>query len=122
LAENVDVEYPQKLFEIGKIFELKENEIIEKDKLCISITPGNFTDLKQVLEYLSKMLELGIELAEPKQFPPHFIDGRVAEIILNKKSIGFIGEVHPKMLKEWKIKMPVSILEIYLEDIFERLK
>lgn len=122
LSENVDVEYPQKLFEIGKVFELKENEIVEKDKLCISVTPGNFTDLKQILEYLSKMLEFKIELIEPKQFPPHFIDGRVAEIILNKKSIGFAGEIHPRMLKEWKIKMPIGILEIYLEEVFEGLK
>ncbi len=117
-SENIDSEYPQKIFETGKVFELKENKIIEKEKLSIGISPGNFTELKQVLEYFSKMLELNLELKESEKEIPWFIEGRVAEIIFNKKTIGFIGEVHPKILKNWKIKMPVVLLELGLEEVF----
>ena len=52
LSENVDAEYPQKIFEMGRVFELKSNQINEKEKLCIALTPGNYTEIKQVLEYL----------------------------------------------------------------------
>ena len=119
-SENSDSEYPQKIFESGKIFE-KETEIIEKENLAIAISPGNFTEIKQVLEYLGKMLSLEFEIKEMNQNVSHLIEGRTAKIFLDGKEIGNIGEVHPKILRNWKIKMPVSIMEISLEEIFEKL-
>ncbi|MFH1327033.1 MAG: phenylalanine--tRNA ligase subunit beta [archaeon] len=119
-SENIDSEYPQKIFEIGKIFELKE-EVAEKEKIAAAITPGNFTDVKQILEYLFRMINLKIILKEPVSFPVHFIEGRVASIFLDEKEIGFIGEIHPKILKNWKIKMPVSLFELTLDEIFKDL-
>ncbi|MFA5953141.1 MAG: phenylalanine--tRNA ligase subunit beta [Candidatus Pacearchaeota archaeon] len=123
-SRNIDSEYPQKIFEIGKIFEKSsQKEIIEKEKLSIGIAPGNFTDMKQVINYLEKMMNIKLEYKESqKDTPLHLIDGRTAEINFKNKIIGFFGEVHPKILKNWKIKMPISILEIDLKEIFEELK
>lgn len=120
LSENSDSEYPQKIFEIGKVFELNES-LIEKENLAFAISPGNFTDVKQVVDYLSKMLNLKLEIREPEESLNYFVDGRTAEIFLDGKSIGHLGEIHPKILKNWKIKMPVALFEISLEEIFERL-
>lgn len=86
------------------------------------MTPGNFTELKQTLEYLFRMLDIKIELKESKEKPEHMIEGRTAEIIFNEKPIGYIGEIHPKILKNWRIKMPVTMLELELEDVFEELR
>ncbi|MGY4884117.1 MAG: phenylalanine--tRNA ligase subunit beta [Nanobdellota archaeon] len=122
LSENVDSEYPQRLFEIGKIFEINNEKTFEKENLCISLTPGNFTDLKKIVEYLFRMLGFKIDFKESEQILPHFIDGRVAKMIFNNKEIGSIGEIHPRILKNWKIKMPVVLLELSLEEIFEKLK
>jgi phenylalanyl-tRNA synthetase beta chain len=119
-SENIDAEYPQKIFEIGKVFENKK-DIVEKENLSLAITPGNFTELKQILEYLFRMLKIEIKLEEPEEFPNHFIDGRCAEIKIKDKSIGFLGEVHPKILKNWRVKMPIALLEISLKEIFEEL-
>ncbi|MBU0894732.1 MAG: phenylalanine--tRNA ligase subunit beta [Nanoarchaeota archaeon] len=116
-SENVDSEYPQKIFEIGKIFEEKDS-IIEKERIAIAITSGNFTEIKQILEYLFRMLDKKIELKEAKELPPHFIEGRTASITLNNKKIGFVGEISPKILKNWKLKMPVALLELNLEEVF----
>jgi len=121
LSENTDAEYPQKIFETGAIFNLQNNQIKEKENLAIALAPGNFTDAKQIFEYLFKTIDIKIELKEADDFPNYFIDGRVAEIFIDGKSIGFVGEVHPKILKNWKIKMPVAIFEIKLEEIFKRL-
>lgn len=129
LSENVDKEYPQRLFEIGRVFTNKHKT--EEEHLTISISPGNFTELKQTLDYLFKMIDLKITVSEPDKIPLHFIKGRVAEIFLEipenknkeaRKSIGFIGEIHPEILKNWKIRMPVALLEINLEDIFDLIK
>ena len=77
---------------------------------------------KTTFQRKTKETDIKIELKEPEEFPSHFIEGRVAEIILENKRIGFIGEIHPKILKNWKIKMPVSLFEVNLEDIFKRLE
>jgi phenylalanyl-tRNA synthetase beta chain len=118
LSENVDSEYPQKIFETGIVFESKE-PITEKENLAAALTPGYFTEARQILEYLFKMIGLKVELKEPKNPSPHFIEGRVAEIFLNSTSIGEIGEIHPKILKLWKLKMPVSLFEIDLKEILK---
>jgi phenylalanyl-tRNA synthetase beta chain len=123
LAENVDVEYPHRIFEIGKVFniESKTDKITEHESLAIALSPGNFTELKQILEYLFKMLGTGVKISEPKNSPAtHFIDGRVIEINIGNTSVGFLGEIHPKILKNWKIKMPVAFFEINLELILNR--
>ncbi len=117
LSENIDVEYPQSIFEMGKVFSLKNN-IVEKENLAIAGTPRNFTQIKQVIEYLFRMLDLEIEIEESEKFPPEFIEGRVGFIKLKNKEIGYLGEIHPKILRNWKIKMPVSLCEIDLTEIF----
>ncbi len=121
ISENIDSEYPQSIFEIGKVFKLQKEEINEKENLAVAITPGNFTEIKQALEYFLKMINIEIKIKEPEKFPLHFIEGRVAEIILDNKRIGFIGEIHPKILRNWKIKMPVAIFEISLDEIFKKI-
>ena len=121
LSENIDAEYPQKVYEAGRVFFDDTKDFIEEDRLSITKTPGNFTELKQVLDYLSRMLALELKIEEPKKEEAHFIDGRFAIIKLENREIGMIGEIHPKILKNWKIKMPVALLEINLEPIFKKL-
>ncbi len=131
LSENVDAEYPQRIFELGKVF----NSANEEEHLALAISPSNFTELRQILEYFSRMMNLEISFSETDKIPNYFIDGRTVEIILssdNKKNsvtggqggkpIGFLGEIHPRILKAWKIKMPVALFEINLEEVFEKLK
>ena len=121
-SENVDSEYPQKIFEIGRVFSSENSEIKEKEFLSLAVSPGNFTEVKQMLEYVFRMVDKKVELKEAQRVPEHFIEGRTAEIIFNKKRIGFIGEVHPRVLRNWKIKMPVALFEINLDDVLEELE
>jgi len=116
LSENVDSEYPQKIFELGKVF----SQSGEEEHLSLAITPGNFTEARQILEYLLRMINLEVRILESDKFPSYFIDGRVAAIKIENKTIGYLGEIHPRILKNWKIKMPVSLFEINLEEIFKR--
>ncbi len=121
-SENVDSEYPQKIFETGKIFSFLGEKVTEKEALSASVSPGNFTEIKQALEYFFRMLGIEASFKEPMNSPPWFIEGRTAEISLNGRSVGFIGEIHPKILSNWKIKMPVALFEIELSEIFMDLE
>ncbi len=122
LSENIDSEYPQKIFEIGRIFPADSGKIEEKESLCVATSPGNFTEARQSVEYLFRMIDKKIDIKEPEtKIPGYFIDGRVAKIIFNNKEIGFLGEIHPKILKNCRMKMPVALCEIELDDLLNEL-
>ena len=121
LSENVDSEYPQKIFETGTIFTNSETKITEKESLALAISPGNFTEIKQIIEYLFKMIGLEVVLKEAGEIPGHLIEGRTAKIIYKEHEIGLIGEVHPRTLKNWKIRMPVALFEIEIDEILKEL-
>jgi len=117
-SENVDVEYPQEIFQIGKVF----HKLEEKENLSIALAPGNFTKVKQILDYLSKMIDIQLEFKNPKDNSIYYIEGRSADIFYKSKIVGNIGEIHPRLLKNFKIKMPVALLEINLDDILKDLE
>lgn len=120
LSENIDSDYPQKIFEIGRVFMKdgsKDTGINEEDNLVIAITPGNFTEAKQHLDCLFR--SLGLKYMIEESSIEDFIEGRTGDIILEGKKIGYIGEMHPKTLNSWKLKMPLSVIEISLERIYD---
>ena len=120
LAHNLHAEYPHKICETGIVFSQNFAQIKEKQHLIIAHTPANFTIIKQALDYLFRMLNLNYELKETQV--GGFIDGRTASVILEGKEIGFMGELHPATLREWKLKMPLAVAEISLEHIYQKLK
>ena len=132
LSENSDSSYPQNIFEIGRVFaQNKTNEtgIEEKEHLalCLADEKANFTKIKQVLDYLMRMLGKEYKL-EPMENNNNFIIGRVGKILIKskdekgketEKEIGVIGELAPRVMKNWRIKMPVSAFELNVSQLFE---
>jgi phenylalanyl-tRNA synthetase beta chain len=120
LMKNIDSEYPQKIFELNKTFEKDSKEetgIKETEKLCISIASQNtgFTEIKQILQYLTRMISKDKEISLENGENAYFVDGRCAKIVFGKKTIGFMGEIKPQILENLGIKMPISALEIDIE-------
>jgi len=122
LSHNVHVEYPQKIFEVGYAVvpdEGRENRTRDIEKLaCVAAHPNaSFTEAKAALDALFLNLGKRIELEEGNH--PSFIDGRVGNILVEGKLVGFIGEVHPQVLEAWKIENPTAAFEINLEKIMQ---
>ncbi len=78
--------------------------------MIVALCPGNFTEIKQILSYLSKMINVQFELKESEK--QELIEGRTASILNNNKKIGYMGEINPETLLKWNVKMPVAVLEI----------
>jgi phenylalanyl-tRNA synthetase beta chain len=118
LSVNQHVEYPQRIFEIGDVTlldEKKETKTRDVRKLADAIT-----DTKISYEEISSLLDalltsFGIKYVLRKISHPSFIEGRVAEIVVDNKSIGLVGEVSPEVLKNWQMEMPVACFEVSLE-------
>lgn len=126
LSKNVDSEYPQEIFEQGRVFTIdsenkEETGIKEIEMLAIAIAKPetNFTEAKQKVDYLLRMLNLDYTLEAATS--PLFLEGRCAKVKVNERELGFIGEISPNILENLKIKMPVSAIQLNLERIFEIL-
>lgn len=119
-SQNSDATYPQRIFEIGRVFSKDlslETRVKETERLAIALTSEqiSFTDLKQILDYLFKMLdkEYKIENTEDN----NYIQGRVGSIVVDGKKIGVIGEIAPRVLKNWNLKAPVVACEMDISGI-----
>ncbi len=120
LSKNKHNDYPQKIFEQGTVSIKKGNDIKDYERIALAYSNASakFTDMKQVLDFITFNLGLKYELEEIDH--ESFIEGRVGKIVVNKKEIGLIGEINPEVLKRWDLKMPVVAMEINLSEIFEK--
>jgi phenylalanyl-tRNA synthetase beta chain len=122
LSENSNSQYPQKIFESGVVFspdsdDVSETGVIESESLAVAMIDEkiNFTEIKQVLDYLFKMLAINYRIENYEN--SNYISGRCGKIIVNEQVIGYVGEIAPRVLKNWKIKMPVVAFEIGIEGL-----
>jgi len=72
------------------------------------------------------MLKLGLSYNDKERgyciepsFEKFLFDDRQAHIYIRGRKVGVFGIVHPKILKNFSIKTPVSICEIDIEYIFD---
>ncbi len=121
LSKNKHVESPQKIFEQGLVT-AKKQEIADYEVLAAvtSHTNATFTEIKQALDYLFRMS--GIKYSVEETEHESFISGRAVKVIVNSKPIGFLGEIHPAVLRNFALEMPVAAMEINLTELFESVK
>ncbi len=122
LSKNKHVDYPQKIFEEGLVTVKKDNKAVDYERLAIvsAHKDANFTELKQILDYLMNLNNIKYQIEEIKH--ESFIEGRVGRVSVNGKNIAFIGEINPVVLKNFNLTVPVAALEINLSDLFEIIR
>jgi phenylalanyl-tRNA synthetase beta chain len=117
LSRNIHEQYPQKLFEIGKIFEWGQN-INEYWSLgaVIAHNAADYTEVKSVMQTLLK-LSFGKSVTTKVAAQPVFIDGRCASIIVDDKSVGILGEITPFAINNFKLRVPVTAFELNISKL-----
>ncbi len=120
LVINRKNKYPQKVFENGftiQVDKTKDTKARNESRLCSAIADpkANYTHIKEVLDTIMHLNEIKYELKESNL--PYLIEGRQAEIMVNKKVIGFIGEIHPQILENVGLIVPVVCFEINVDGL-----
>ena len=116
LAKNIHESYPQQLFEIGTIFN-KTSSVTEETHLCAisSHKDVNFSEIKSVLQSVTQSI-FG-KICETKTITHStFEKGHVANIIVDGKIIGIIGEISKLTKDNFKLREPIVSFEIKLPD------
>ncbi len=124
LENNKLYSYPQNIFEIATCFKINNatetnTEEFSDLSILISHEKANFTEIKQVLDAIFNALDIKYEIKETEH--PSFIAGRVGHVLYRDREIAFIGEIHPIVLKNFNLEMPVVALELNLIELFNRL-
>ncbi len=117
LSQNKHVEFPQKVFEVGKVVELDEKEKLKtKDVLKVAaVISDNRVGYENVSSVVAAFLKnLGIDYKFKKKNHPSFFKGRCAVIVSCGKEIGVLGEISPKVIENWSLEKPVVGFEMCL--------
>lgn len=78
----------------------------------------DFFYLKGALEYLFKQLTVNNYSLRPKQGLPFMHPGRTASVVIRGQEAGFIGEVHPDVMEEYRLPARTCILELDAAQVF----
>ncbi len=116
LSRNIHESYPQKLFETGTVFGLG-NPISEKINLSgiSAYQDANFSEMKSTLQSALN-IGFGIKIETKTADHPTFEKGHCANVVVNGKPIGIIGEINSKIIENYKIRVPVVGFEISLSE------
>jgi phenylalanyl-tRNA synthetase beta chain len=112
LAKNKTREFPQKVFELGDVV-LSSGANKKNLAAVVSHARTNYSEIKSTVEGILSSLGVNCEV---KALPhPSFIPGRCAETCG-----GFFGEIHPQVLENFGLEMPVTAFELSVEDLLSR--
>jgi phenylalanyl-tRNA synthetase beta chain len=119
-AGSANAMYPHKIFEIGKVAYIKEDEntgTITRQHLgfLTAAANANFNTLASEVSSLVYFLDHEYTVVESDD--PRFIPGRQAALMVNGKQAGVFGEVHPQVLENWGITTPCVAGELDLESL-----
>jgi len=114
LAKNIHESYPQKLFEIGTVFN-KISSVTEETHLCATSSHKdvNFSEMKSVLQSVIQSI-FGKTCETKTTTHPTFEEGHVANITVNGKIIGIIGEISKSTKDNFKLREPIVSFEVKL--------
>ncbi|MDE1765789.1 MAG: phenylalanine--tRNA ligase subunit beta [Thaumarchaeota archaeon] len=117
LSRNIHEPYPQKIFETGIVFHRGSPVNEEVHLACASAhNDASYTEIKSVLQSLLKS-GFDISCTTKNSQNPLFIEGRTADILVDGKKIGMIGELSPQVLDNFKMRVPAAGFEIKLTDL-----
>lgn len=123
LSINQSVEFPQRIFELGKVtLPDKQAQTRTRDENWLAAATShinaNFTEIKSALD--SFITNIGMKWQIKETVHPSFIEGRVGGIVVEGSEIGIIGEINPIVLEAWKLENPVAAFEVDFQSILRR--
>ncbi len=122
LENNTHRAYPQDLAEIGlaaRVDETENTNVAEHRSIAavLARNDASYEDAKARLQALCA--DFDVELDTPAIDHPTFIPGRAAAIVVDGEHVGVLGEVHPAVLVEHDLELPVAAFELRLDALVD---
>jgi phenylalanyl-tRNA synthetase beta chain len=120
LGTNLKRRLPRvRVFEVGRVF-LREGDTqpmhigglafgpAAPEQWSLPLRPVDFFDVKGDLEALASPLQL----ATPAAPHPWLHPGRSADVVIDKAKAGWIGELHPRLLRQFELAAAPVVFEV----------
>ena len=123
LSGNVGSDYPQRIFEIGRVYRRTKEGVSEAWHLggLIAHSQATFTEAKMYVESTCRIIA-GKEPTASQAEHWAFSKGRCAAVRVDGAPLGYVGELKPEAIDAFGIAVPVSGFELNLSALFELLK
>jgi phenylalanyl-tRNA synthetase beta chain len=123
LSGNVKSDYPQRIFEIGRVYERSGDGVDEAWHLggLIAHSQSSFTEAKMYLDSACRIIS-GKEATAKEGEHWAFSPGRCAAVGVEGTPLGHVGEVKPEAIDAFGLGVPVSGFELNLSLLYELLK
>ncbi len=118
LSKNVKEEYPQRVFEIGRVYSRGTGAVGESWHLCALIAHANsgYSEARMYLEaYYRTLLGEGVRTTAANHWA--FEDGRCASVSVAGKQVGYAGEIKASSISSFGINVPISGFEVDLSNL-----
>jgi len=120
------------LFESGLRFQFKQ-KALQQEAVIAGVLAGSvdasswqskersvdFYDIKGHVESLYRLIHKTDQVQFVEKSHPALHPGQSAQILLADQPSGFVGALHPKLLKAWDISSPVCLFEILLDSLIQ---
>ncbi len=110
LSLNQHRELPQRIFDVGDV-DINNNNGMHL--AGVSISPqANFTEVRELVDAIMRERVVPYEVRESDD--PAFTEGRRADILVNGKKVGVMGEIFPQVIVNFGLGQPVVGFELDL--------
>lgn len=118
LSRNVKEEYPQRVFEVGRVYARSKEGVSESWHLgaLVAHAASNFTEAKMYLEAFYRTLN-GAKVATAAADHWAFAQGRSASVSVRGSPVGHAGEVKPGSISSFGVNVPVSGFDVDLSGL-----
>ncbi|WP_123620007.1 phenylalanine--tRNA ligase subunit beta [Halorubrum sp. CSM-61] len=120
LERNTHNAYPQDVAEVGFAAgrdETQDTNVAERRHVAGAVArrDASYEAAKGRLKAVCD--DFGADLETPRTEHPSFIDGRTAAVVIDGEEVGVIGEIHPAVLVEHDLEVPVAAFEFHLDAL-----
>jgi phenylalanyl-tRNA synthetase beta chain len=111
LSRNKLHEYPQAVFEIGRVFVPAPEHVDEAEHVCIAL--AGETDYTRIRQHADALLAaFGLIGTYAAVDDARFLKGRVAQLSVDGAVLGVVGEIAPRVLSHAQLTVPVALAEL----------
>ena len=118
-ARSATAVYPHRLFEVGDVAVYDEasdcgSKTYVNLAALIAHREASLSEIHADLDYLLHMLGFEWSLSEAEF--PSYLPGRCAQVRIEDRIVGVMGELHPAVLSSWEIGVPAAAFELTLDN------
>ncbi len=123
LSGNVRSDYPQRVFEIGRVYSRAGTGVSESWHLgcLVAHSQASYSEAKMYIESVCRTLTGKEPTADESQHWA-FAAGRCAAVGTGDKPVGHVGELRPEAIDAFGLRVPVSGFELDLSILHKQLK